>query len=162
MVCMALSIGSAIVAFILGAFLFFRASHVEHRGIIIFLTVLLIGGSFLLDNAPYFFDYRCHSDRYVESTGTMTHRVHGVHTFHRAGLSYHDGDEVKWVSVPVAFYEDMPAEITIMRRIEPGSLAPVTRSQIIITVRTLILAAAGFWLLLACTVKPAAKTQALS
>lgn len=155
---MALSIGSAVVAFMLGAFVFFRASHVKHRVAIIGLTVLLIGGSFLLDNAPYLFDYCPHPDGYVESVGTMTQRFRGARTFHRARLSYRDGDEVRWSSVPVAFYEDVPMSVSIMQRKEPGDGASVTRTQVIVTARTLILAAAGVWLLLACAVKPTAKS----
>ena len=156
---MTLSIGSIIFAFLFGAFIFFRTTHVEHRAVIICLMVLLIGGSFLLDNASYLLDYCRHPDMYVESTGTMTDRLHGAHTFHRARLSYYDGDEVRWSSVPVAFNEDVPMKISIMQRIEPGNAALVTRTQVIITVRTFILAAAGVWILLACAVKPTSKGQ---
>ena len=155
---MTLSIVIAIAAFIIGGYIFFSSKTVEHRIGIAFLMIILITSSILYDNASYLFGYCLHSDCYIESSGSMTRRGHN-RGFHRALLSYYEDGEVKWTNVPVAFYEEVPQKIPIMMRCGEGNYAMATRTQIIVTGRTLILIAIGIWILLACILKSSLKKE---
>lgn len=155
---MMISIGAAIVAFIVGAVVYFKATHVKHRSAAAVLTVVILAGSLLYDNAAYLFDSRLHPDSYIESTCTVTKRGTGnIFAYDRGIVSYYDGEEAKWSSVPIAFYEDVPMKIPILQRDGPGRDQAVTRTQITVTARTLILTAFGLWILLACAVRSSRK-----
>ena len=157
---MLISIACAGFAFLAGAVVFFRTNRIRNP-LPAVLVIVMTACSFLYDNAAYLFDFLPHPDRYVLSETAMTKRGEH-HAYNRARVSFEEEGEVKWTSVPIAFYEDVPKRIPVMKRNGNGREAPLTRTHGVITARTLVGMAFGFWVVLACMVKQANRSVAVT